>query len=70
MGGFYKRGTYGLEDTFLEIEVESIEGCLEKIVAEGGEIVRPKSPILDMAFFSVVRDSEGNVLGLWENIEE
>jgi predicted enzyme related to lactoylglutathione lyase len=69
-GGFYKRGTHDLEGTFLEIEVDSIDECLERIISEGGEIVRPKNPILDTAFFSVVRDSEGNVMGLWENIEK
>ena len=68
-GGFYKRGTHGLDGVFLEIEVESIDECFRKILSMGGQIVREKSPMLDIAFFAVVRDPEGNALGLWENVK-
>lgn len=68
-GGFFKRGTHGLDSVFLEIEVESIEECFKKVLSMGGQIAREKSRILDIAFFAVVKDPEGNFLGLWENLK-
>ena len=68
-GGLFKRGTNGLNETFLEVTVRSIDECLKKIEAEGGQLVKPKGPILDIAFFAVVKDSEGNVMGLWEDVK-
>jgi hypothetical protein len=53
---------------FLEIKVDSIDSVIERIVAAGGEILKDKSPISDFAFFAVVKDTEGNLLGLWEDV--
>ena len=69
-GGLFKRGTHGLNETFLEVTVPSIDEYLKKIEAEGGQMVKPKGPILDIAFFAVVNDTEGNVIGLWENVKK
>jgi hypothetical protein len=66
-GGLFKRGTHGLRETFLEVTVPSIDEHLKKIEAEGGQLVKPKSPILDIAFFAVVKDTEGNAIALWED---
>ena len=68
-GGFFQRGTDGLEDTFLEISVPSIDEYLKKIESAGGKLVKPKGPILDIAFFAVIKDTEGNIIGLWEDIK-
>jgi predicted enzyme related to lactoylglutathione lyase len=68
-GGLFKRGTNGLNETFLEVTVRSIDECLKKIEVEGGQLVKPKGPILDIAFFAVVKDSEGNIIGLWEDVK-
>ena len=67
-GGLFKRGTHGLRETFLEITVPSIDEYLRKILAEGCEIVRPKSPMLDFAYYAIIKDTEGNAIGLWEDI--
>ena len=68
-GGFFQRGTYGLEGTFLEVNVSSIDEHLKKIESAGGKLVKAKGPILDIAFFAVIEDTEGNIIGLWEDIE-
>ena len=65
-GGLYIRGTNGLTSTFLEINVSSIDAVLDKLVSLGGSVVRDKSTILDIAYFAVIKDSEGNHIGLWE----
>jgi predicted enzyme related to lactoylglutathione lyase len=67
-GGLFRRGTHGLTQTFLEVTVPSIDEHLRKVEAEGGQLVRPKGPVLDIAFFAVVKDTEGNLLGLWEDV--
>jgi len=68
-GGFFQRGTHGLEGTFFEINVPSVDEYVEKTKSAGGKIVKPKGPILDIAFFALVKDTEGNVIGLWEDIK-
>jgi len=69
-GGFFQRGTHGLEETFVEINVPSIDECLKKIESAGGKLVKPKGPMLDIAFFALVKDTEGNILGLWEDVQK
>ena len=68
-GGFFQRGTHGLDGTFVEINVPSIDEYLKRIELAGGKLVKPKSPMLDIAFFALVKDTEGNIIGLWEDIK-
>ncbi len=65
-GGLFKRGTHGVETTFLEVEVTSIEESIAKVLKNGGRIVRERRPMLDFAFYAIVQDPEGNYLGLME----
>lgn len=67
-GGLYKRGTNGLGQVFLEITVGSIEECIDNVIASGGRLIRGKKPMLDFALFAVVEDTEGNPIGLWEDL--
>jgi predicted enzyme related to lactoylglutathione lyase len=69
-GGFFQRGTHGLKGTFIEINVPSIDKYLTRIESAGGKVVKPKGPMLDIAFFALVKDTEGNVLGLWEDVRK
>jgi predicted enzyme related to lactoylglutathione lyase len=65
-GGMFLRGTHGIEETFLEVKVDSIDRCIERVEALGGTVIRPKAPMLDFAYFAIIKDSEGNAIGLWE----
>ena len=69
-GGFYLKGTNGLSEMFLEVTVPSIDEYLKTIDSEGGQLVKSKGPILDIAFFAVVKDTEGNLIGLWEDVRK
>jgi predicted enzyme related to lactoylglutathione lyase len=51
------------------VRVRSVDECVEKVLAEGGTVVKPKARLLDFAYFAIVEDTEGNALGLWEDIE-
>jgi hypothetical protein len=65
-GGLFRKGTHGVDVTFLELEVESIDETLRKVLENGGNLVREKRPMLDFAFFAIVQDPDGNHLGLME----
>lgn len=47
------------------VYVESVEDTLEGIVSNGGAVITPPYPEGDLSV-AVFRDSEGNVLGIWQ----
>ena len=51
------------------IGVDSIDETLKKVEAGGGSTVQPRTEIPDMGAFAYFKDSEGNVVGLWENFD-
>jgi predicted enzyme related to lactoylglutathione lyase len=51
----------------ITIGVDGIDDALKKVEAAGGTVVTPRTPIPDMGAFAYFKDSEGNVMGLWEN---
>ena len=65
-GGMMKRQE-SLKHPVVTIDVESIDDALSKVKKNGGQVVREKLPIGDMGFTAYIRDSEGNVIGLWQN---
>ncbi|NLX47593.1 MAG: hypothetical protein GXY70_05455 [Euryarchaeota archaeon] len=65
-GGLFRRGTHGIDRTFLELEVSSIDDSISKVLENGGRMVQEKRPLQDFAFFAVVQDTEGNYLGPME----
>ena len=64
-GMFSKEGE--LTVPVITVDVEDIDASLAKIAALGGAIVSPKQPVLDMGFAAYFRDTEGNLMGLWQN---
>jgi predicted enzyme related to lactoylglutathione lyase len=48
------------------IEVDAIDQALTQIVKSGGTTVTPRTAIPGMGAFAYFKDSEGNVVGLWE----
>lgn len=49
------------------VAVRSIEDALKKVASAGGKVVTPKTPIPGMGAFARIADTEGNVVGLFEN---
>ncbi len=68
-GGMYKRGTPG-EPTSIVISVPSIDEHLKKVQAAGGSVVEPKQEIPNMGYTARFRDTEGNLVGLWEDLPQ
>jgi predicted enzyme related to lactoylglutathione lyase len=50
------------------IGVDAIDDSLKKVEASGGTTITPRTPIPNMGAFAYFKDSEGNVVGLWETM--
>ncbi len=67
-GGMMQR-TSETPTPVLTIGVGSVDDALKKVEAGGGSTVTPKTEIPGMGSFAYIKDTEGNVIGLWENAE-
>jgi hypothetical protein len=65
-GGMMKRQD-PLKHPVVTIDVENIDDALASVKKNGGQVVREKLAVGDMGFTAYFRDSEGNVIGLWQN---
>ena len=63
-GGMFER-TSDLANPIITVDVDDIDAALERITSLGGDVVQAKTAIPGMGYFGYVRDTEGNVLGLW-----
>ena len=50
------------------ILVDSIDQALKKVEAEGGSTVSPRAEMAGMGAYAYFKDTEGNVIGLWEEL--
>jgi hypothetical protein len=65
-GGLTKRNAT-LTHPVLTVDVPDIDRALSTIEKNGGKTLQKKQPIADMGFTAYFRDTEGNVVGLWQN---
>ena len=65
-GGMLKRGSTVTNPTFA-IDVENIDEAVQKVKNAGGIIVREKETVGPMGFVAYFKDTEGNILSLWQN---
>ena len=54
----------------LVIEVASVDDQLAKVTEAGGTVLTPRTAVGDMGFTGYFADTEGNVIGLWENVPQ
>ena len=64
-GGMGKRAG-PLKSIVVTVNVKDIDKALKTVEAKGGKIVQKKQPVGDMGFTGYFKDSEGNVVGLWQ----
>ena len=66
-GGMYQRGDEGgSQSPVIVIEVDSCEQRIRDVEAAGGARVLGPNEIPGMGIYAQVRDSEDNVIGLWQ----
>ena len=67
-GGMMQRSK-DVRSPVIAINVSSVEAYLKKIVAAGGKIVTPTTTIAGMGYYAYAADTEGNVIGLWQDLK-
>ena len=66
-GGMFTRDSEYPATPVITIDVPDIDAALAKIGELGGSTVSSRMPVGEMGFAAYFKDTEGNVLGLWEN---
>ena len=64
-GGLFQRPAEAPNPT-IYLGVSSLDSTIEKVKQAGGSVVTPKTPIPGMGAYARVRDTEGNVIGLFQ----
>ena len=68
--GFINGGMLQRQEPFtapnLVIDVANLEDALKQVNEAGGTTVSERQAVGDMGFTAYCRDSEGNLVGLWE----
>ncbi|ADX74005.1 VOC family protein [Pseudarthrobacter phenanthrenivorans] len=52
----------------ITVDVPDIDATLKTVEQLGGSVVMAKSEIPQMGYYAYFKDSEGNIMGLWENL--
>lgn len=65
-GGFFARGAEEPRGPVVVIDVPDIDAALARISELGGSVATEKMAVGDMGFAAYFRDTEGNVVGLWQ----
>jgi|SRR3989338_5537119 len=68
-GGMMKRNEK-IQNPVITINVTNINESIEKLKSAGGEIIMEPFKVGDMGISAYFKDSEGNVLGLWEILKK
>lgn len=65
-GGMMKR-MKAVRAPVVTINVTDIDRAMQKVVKAGGKVVTKKQKVMDMGWNAYVKDTEGNVIGVWQN---
>ncbi len=70
-GGMFKRGeSFAPTSPVITMVVADINASLEKVKTSGGEVVAEAKEIPGMGRYAYVKDTEGNTVGLWQNLKK
>ena len=67
-GGMMKRDSK-IKSPVITIGVKNIDQALKKTKANGGQILVEKIAVGDFGFSAYIKDTEGNIIGLWQIIK-
>lgn len=67
-GGMQKRMAPG-ESPVLVVSVANLDEALAKATASGAVVVMPKMQVADMGLYARIKDTEGNVIGVWQDLK-
>ena len=67
-GGLLSRADASTPSPVVVVDVADLDAALGEVQAAGGTVVTGRTPVGDMGVTAYVRDTEGNVLGLWQTV--
>lgn len=66
-GGMFKRGgNFAATAPVITPVVENLDATIEKVQAAGGQVVEGKKEVEGMGWYAYVKESEGNIIGIWK----
>jgi predicted enzyme related to lactoylglutathione lyase len=68
INGAIQKKTDSIGSPRVVVNVANIDEAINKVKAEGGKIFQPKTEVPNMMYYAIVYDTEGNELGVIENI--
>ncbi|MDG6922436.1 MAG: VOC family protein [Nitrososphaerota archaeon] len=67
-GGILKRNSDYASVTSITITVPDADNAVQKVISSGGTLVRKKEKFGNIGYVAYVKDTEGNVLGIWQSL--
>ncbi|MBI5391843.1 VOC family protein [Candidatus Woesearchaeota archaeon] len=67
-GGMLKRKE-PIIHPIITVSVNDIDEAAKQIEKNGGKIVMPKLKVGDMGYSAYFKDTEGNILGIWQSLK-
>ncbi|WP_284980263.1 VOC family protein [Arthrobacter sp. fls2-241-R2A-200] len=67
-GALFPR-TDNLKTPILTIDVDDVDAALGQVERSGGSVVQGKETIPGMGYYAYFKDTEGNILGVWQSDE-
>lgn len=70
-GGMFRRTSQmPVKGPTIAVVVANIDSSLAQIKAAGGSVVMEKTPVGDVGLYAYIRDTEGNVIGVWQDLKK
>lgn len=66
-GGLGKKGSTAPQNVTVTISVPDIDAAMATVKKLGGKQNGKKTPVGDMGFSAYFEDTEGNIIGLWQD---
>jgi uncharacterized protein len=67
-GGILKRNADYASATSITITVPDADRAVQEVINAGGSLVRKKEKFGNVGYVAYVKDTEGNILGIWQSL--
>ena len=64
-GALFPR-TDSLKTPIITIDVEDLDAALAQVESAGGSVAQAKDAVPGMGYYAYFKDTEGNIMGLWQ----
>ncbi len=68
-GGIYPRGDQGAQSPVIVLEVADCAQRMKDVQAGGGQVLFGPQQVGDMGVYAQVKDTEDNIIGLWQSLK-